>query len=59
MAPFDPDLVPLEHADLFYHGMPDEDGNPVGLSDEEYDAEKARKIADGTWPFAPQPEEAS
>ena len=51
MAPHDPSLVPPEHADLFYHGKPDEDGNPVGLTDEEYDAEKAEMQAEGTWPF--------
>ena len=51
MAPHDPSLVPPEHADLFYHGKPDEDGNPVGLTDEEYDAEKAEMQAEGTWPL--------
>ena len=46
----DPEKVPVEHADLFYHGKPDADGNPVGLTDDEYNGEKARRIAEGTWP---------
>jgi hypothetical protein len=51
--PFDPDKVPERHADLFYHGKPDEDGNPVGLDDDQYDAEKAfyREHPDLVWPF--------
>lgn len=53
MAPFDPELVPLEHADLFHHG---DDGR--GLEDEEYDAQKARMIESGTWPFPTQKEDA-
>lgn len=55
----DPEKVPLEHADLFYHGMPGPSGVPVGLSDAEYDAQKARMIEEGTWPFPehyPDPE---
>lgn len=61
MAPFDPDLVPTAHADLFYHGKPDEDGNPVGLTDEQYDAQKARMQNEGEWPFdvSSPPEEDS
>ena len=48
---FDPDKVPVDHADLFYHGKADEAGNPVGLTDEEYDRLKERRQADGEWPF--------
>ena len=53
MAPFDPELVPTEHADLFYSGKPAPDGSPVGLSDEQYDAMKARYRERGEWPFDP------
>lgn len=51
--PFDPEKVPEEHADLFYHGKPDEDGNPVGLTDQQYDAQKQfyREHPDLRWPF--------
>lgn len=48
--PFDPEKVPLRYADLFYHGKPDEDGNPVGLDDDQYDAQKERMLAEGEWP---------
>lgn len=51
MAPHDPDLVPEDAADLFYHGKPAEDGTPRGLEDEQYDEQKAAMIAAGTWPF--------
>lgn len=56
--PFDPEKVPAEHADLFYDGKPDEDGNPVGLSDEGYDAQKQyyREHPDLHWPFDPEEE---
>lgn len=47
---FDPDKVPLRYADLFYHGKPGPDGEPVGLDDDQYDAQKARMVADGDWP---------
>ena len=58
MAPFDPQLVPEQHADVFYHGRPDpETGEPVGLTDEEYDALKAERQADGTWPLDYKEEE--
>lgn len=49
--------VPAEFADLFYDGKPDSDGNPVGLTDEQYDALKARKQAAGEWPFDTQEED--
>lgn len=49
--PFDASLVPPQHADLFYHGKPDEDGNPVGLTDEQYDEQKTRMVAADEWPF--------
>jgi hypothetical protein len=56
---FDPEKVPVEHADLFYHGKPGPDGKPVGLTDEEYDAQRDRMIADPDqdWPFG-QPAES-
>lgn len=47
----DPEKVPLEHADLFYHGKPNEDGTPQGLTDEQYDRLKADRQARGEWPF--------
>ncbi|HEY9438275.1 MAG TPA: hypothetical protein VIS29_06430 [Streptomyces sp.] len=50
--PHDPEKVPLDHADLFYHGIPGPTGVPVGLTDAEYDREKARRSAEGTWPLA-------
>lgn len=49
---FDPEKVPALHGDLFYHGKPDEDGNPVGLTDEQWDAQRERMIAAGTYPLA-------
>lgn len=49
--PFDASKVPMRHADLFYHGKPDDDGNPVGLTDEQWDAQKADMRAEGTWPL--------
>lgn len=49
--PHDPEKVPLEYADLFYHGKPGPNGEAVGNSDEEYDALKARLTASGDWPF--------
>lgn len=49
---FDESKVPVEHADLFFHGgPPDEFGRPRGLSDEQWDAQKARMLAEGTYPF--------
>lgn len=53
----DPEKVPEQHADIFYHGMPDGDGHPVGLTDEEYDGLKAERQAAGTWPLDPVPSE--
>lgn len=49
---FDPERVPLEHADMFYHGKPGPDGRPVGLTDEQWDAQAASMRADGTYPLA-------
>lgn len=50
--PFDPEKVDPQHADLFYHGgPPDEDGTPRPLSDEQWDAQKARMTENGDWPF--------
>lgn len=54
---FDPERVPREHADLFYHGRPAEDGSPRPLSDAEWDAQKAEKLAGGVWPFVSKEEE--
>lgn len=54
---FDPEKVPAEHADLFYSGRPADDGSPVGLTDEQYDAMKARYRERGEWPFDPPPEQ--
>lgn len=53
MPPFDPDKVPAEHADLFYHGKPGPDGEPVGLTDEQWDEQAAFVEAhpDIYWPF--------
>lgn len=48
---FDPDKVPAQHADLFYHGKPDENGHPVGLTDEQWDDQKQRMVASGTYPL--------
>lgn len=47
----DPSKVPAQHADLFYHGKPNEDGTPNGLTDDQYDRLKARLQAAGTWPL--------
>jgi hypothetical protein len=49
--PFDPEKVPVEHADLFYHGRPGADGGPVGLTDSQYDGLKAELRERGEWPF--------
>lgn len=54
---FDPELVPLEHADLFYHGKPGPDGSPQGLTDEQWDAQKAEMQENGSWPFPAHDEE--
>lgn len=35
---FDAGKVTAEFEEFAYHGKPDENGEPVGLSDEEYDA---------------------
>ena len=47
---FESEKVPVDFADLFYHqtldGTP-----PTGLSNEEYDRQKADMQAAGTWPF--------
>lgn len=49
---FDPEKVDPVYADLFYHGgPPDADGRPRGLSDEQWDAQRERMRAEGTWPF--------
>lgn len=48
---FDPTKVNEHHVDLFYHGKPDEDGNPVGLTDEQWDAQRDSMIAEGTYPL--------
>lgn len=47
----DPEKVSLEHADLFYHGKPGPDGRPVGLTDEQWDAQAVILRAEGVYPF--------
>ena len=51
--PFDPDKIDPEFADLFYHGRPTADGTPVGLSDSEWDAQRALLTLFGDYPFTP------
>lgn len=48
---FDPEKVDPRFADLFYHGKPGPDGKPEGLTDKQWDAQKAEKQANGSWPF--------
>ena len=56
--PFDATKVPPAYADLFYHGIPSPTGVPLGLTDAEYDAQKARMIEAGEWPLHPKKEDA-
>lgn len=49
--PFDPDKVPDQYGELFYHGKPDEDGNPVGLTDEQWNQQKQELVEMGIYPF--------
>lgn len=49
---FDPTKVDPDHADLFYHGYEGTDGEPVGLSDEEWDQQRATLEKYDAYPWA-------